>query len=229
MNIARSTHSRFTRFLVSIILVVMVLPPMLKLEPVVSATGAEQLAATEQIFLLVGRSAIIRTDRDIARVSLSTPKIADAMVTSPRELLVHGKTVGTISLLVWSDTGRITPYEVVVRRDLSPLEAQVRRQFPQEQIGVASNGKDVVLSGIVSTNPSTKVGDVSVMVFDVWSWERIVAELAKCVVRCANCHRRKEAEVRSFWRHRWMVENGLSTVNRPMVTLEDGSEDPNRG
>ena len=83
-------------------------------------------------------------------MSLSTPEIADALVTAPREMLVHGKAPGTISLLVWADNGRITNYEVIVRRDLSPLEGQIRRQFPNEPIAVAVNGKDVVLSGVVS-------------------------------------------------------------------------------
>ena len=115
------------------------------------AAGETSIAgATEQILLLVGRSAVIHTDRSIQRVSLSTPEIADAMVTTPRELLVHGKAPGTISLLVWSDNGRITTYEVIVRRDLTPLEGQIRRQFPNEPIAVAVNGKDVVLSGVVS-------------------------------------------------------------------------------
>ncbi len=65
------------------------------------------------------------------RVSLSTPDIADALVTAPRELLVHGKTPGTISLLVWGDNGRITNYEVIVRRDLTPLEGQIRQAVPE--------------------------------------------------------------------------------------------------
>ena len=132
------------------ILVIMVLPPVFT-SGRLAANDAPSISVTEQVHLLVGRSTVIRTDRAITRVSLSTPEIADAMVTSPRELIVHGKTPGTISLLVWSDAGRITNYEVTVRRDLTPLEGQIRRQFPTEPIAVAVNGKDVVLSGVVST------------------------------------------------------------------------------
>jgi pilus assembly protein CpaC len=131
------------------IFVLMVMPPAFTSGHVIAA-GEPVIASTEQVLLLVGRSAVIHTERSIQRVSLSTPEIADAMVTAPRELLVHGKAPGTISLLVWGDNGRITSYEVIVRRDLSPLEGQIRRQFPNEPIAVAVNGKDVVLSGIVS-------------------------------------------------------------------------------
>lgn len=131
------------------IFVLMVMPPAFS-SGRVAAAGEPAVTGTEQILLLVGRSAVIHTDRAIHRVSLSTPEIADALVTAPRELLVHGKAPGTISLLVWNDNGRITNYEVIVRRDLTPLEGQIRRQFPNEPIAVAVNGKDVVLSGIVS-------------------------------------------------------------------------------
>jgi len=152
MSIVRTTQHGFVRSVISAILVIMVLPPFMPAGGAVAANGeVEMSGATEQVYLLVGRSTIIRTDRPIVRVSLSTPEIADAMVTAPRELLVHGKTPGTISLLVWNDFGRITAYEVAVRRDLSALEGQIRKQFPEEPITVASNGKDVVLSGVVTT------------------------------------------------------------------------------
>ena len=140
------------RPLAILLLVIMVLPPTARAGQV-AARGADAVGAfaTEQLDLMVGRSAIIRTERPITRVSLSTPDIADAVVTTPYELLVHGKVPGTISLLVWSDNGRIKTYDVAVRRDLSNLDLQLRKLFPGEAITAASNGKDVVLSGVVSS------------------------------------------------------------------------------
>src|SRR6476661_3897310 len=55
----------------------------------------------ERLDMLVGRSAILRMERPITRISLSTSDIADAVVTTPYELLIHGKAPGTISLFVW--------------------------------------------------------------------------------------------------------------------------------
>ena len=60
--------------------------------------------ATE-IDLLVGRSTILNVGSTIARVSLTVPDVADAMVTAPQELLIHGKAPGTISLFVWDRAG----------------------------------------------------------------------------------------------------------------------------
>jgi pilus assembly protein CpaC len=140
------------RTLAAVLLVVMVLPPQASAgQAAARAVNAVGDVRVEQIDLMVGRSTVIRTDYPITRVALSTPEIADAMVTTPYELLVHGKTPGTISLLVWGNNGSMKTYDVAVRRDLSALDAQIQRLFPGENITVSSNGKDVVLSGVVST------------------------------------------------------------------------------
>ena len=86
----------------------------------------------------------------IARVSLTVPDIADAMVTAPGQLLIHGKQPGTISLFVWDRGGAIKTYEVKVRRDLTALGQQLKQLFPGETITAVGSGKDVVLSGTVS-------------------------------------------------------------------------------
>ena len=83
-------------------------------------------------------------------MSLTVPDIADAMVTAPSQLLIHGKQPGTISLFVWDRGGSIKTYEVKVRRDLTILAAQLKHLFPGEPITAVGSGKDVVLSGTVS-------------------------------------------------------------------------------
>jgi pilus assembly protein CpaC len=102
------------------------------------------------IDLLVGRSTILNVGSTISRVSLTVPDIADAMVTAPSQLLIHGKTPGTISLFVWDRAGSIKTFEVKVRRDLTPLVAQLKQLFPGEPITALGSGKDIVLSGTVS-------------------------------------------------------------------------------
>src|SRR5690348_4995122 len=103
------------------------------------------------IELLVGRSTILNVGSTIARVSLTVPDIADALVTTPQQLLIHGKQPGTISLFVWDKAGGIKTYEVSVHRDLKELAEHMKQLFPGEPITVAGSGKDVVLSGTVSS------------------------------------------------------------------------------
>jgi pilus assembly protein CpaC len=114
------------------------------------------------IDLLVGRSTILNVASTITRVSLTVPDIADAMVTSPGQLLIHGKQPGTISLFIWDRAGAIKTYEVTVRRDLSPLIEQMKQLFPGEPVTVIGSGKDVVISGTVSSKyVIEKAGDVA--------------------------------------------------------------------
>ena len=103
-----------------------------------------------EIDLLVGRSTVLNVGTAIARVSLTVPDIADAMVTAPSQLLIHGKQPGIISLFVWDKAGAIKTYEVNVRRDLTALKEHLKQLFPGEQIVVLGSGKDIVLSGTVA-------------------------------------------------------------------------------
>jgi pilus assembly protein CpaC len=118
-----------------------------------AAGAARSGAATEvsEVQLLVGRSTVLNVGTPITRVSLTSPTVADAMVTTPNQLLIHGKAPGTISMFVWDRSGGITRYEVVVQRDLSQLGDQLKALFPGEKIGVTSNGTDVVISGTVAS------------------------------------------------------------------------------
>ena len=100
---------------------------------------------------MVGRSMVLDTGHPIARVSLTSADVADALVTSASELLINGKTPGTISMFVWDRAGGIRRYDVTVQRDLSRLSTQLQELFPGEAITVQNNGRSIVLSGTVST------------------------------------------------------------------------------
>jgi len=106
--------------------------------------------ATTAVTLLVGRSAVVDVGTPIARVSLTSADVADALVTSPSQLLVHGKLPGSISMFVWDRAGAIRRYEVDVQRDLDKLRTDVSQLLPKEKIDVRGNGRFVVLSGTVS-------------------------------------------------------------------------------
>jgi len=116
-------------------------------------TGGPAAAKSDatEIDLLVGRSTIVNVGSAIARVSLTVPDIADAMVTAPQQILIHGKTPGIISLFVWDRAGGIKTYDVSVRRDLTHLIEQSRQLFPGEPITISGSGKDVILSGTVTS------------------------------------------------------------------------------
>src|SRR5436190_13978987 len=108
------------------------------------AEAAPAEVEAQALRVLVGRSAIVDTGASIARVSLTSADIADALVTSPSQLLVNGKMPGTISMFVWDRAGVIRRYEVTVQRDLSRLGEQLKQLFPNDTIAVQSTGKAIV-------------------------------------------------------------------------------------
>lgn len=149
---------RITRFLILIVAVVGLgtttlhaQAPLMPVSSVVRASTDGGEPETHAVRLLVGRSTLVDISTPIARVSLTSADVADAMVTGPNQLLINGKLPGTISMFVWDRAGGIRRYEVMVQRDLARLSEQVKELFPGESIDVQSNGKAVVLSGLVSS------------------------------------------------------------------------------
>ena len=101
--------------------------------------------------LTAGRSTVLRTDFDIIRIAVTNPAVADAVVVQNREILVDGKSPGTISLIVWSSTDR-KHYDLVVEPAITTLQQQLRALFPGEDITVSATDEAIILSGAVSSN-----------------------------------------------------------------------------
>ena len=51
-----------------------------------------------------------------------------------------------------------------------------------------------------------KEADISALVNRDYGWERILREIKKCVVRCANCHRRATQKRGKFVRHQLFIK-----------------------
>ncbi len=158
MNSRRGSAPKIVALIVYIIVILVAAP---QAQQPVSFSGSSGAITTPgpaaippdatQVDLLVGRSTLVNVGSTIQRVSLTVPDVADALVTGTQQLLIHGKTPGVISLFVWDRSGGIKTYAVNVRRDLTQLIEQVQNLFPGEPITVTGSGKDVVLSGTVST------------------------------------------------------------------------------
>jgi pilus assembly protein CpaC len=105
----------------------------------------------ERVVLTAGRSTVLRTAFEIIRMAVTNPAVADATVVQSREILVDGKTPGTVSLIVWSTTER-KHYDLVVEPAITTLQNQLRALFPGEDITVSATEEAIILSGAVSSN-----------------------------------------------------------------------------
>jgi len=105
----------------------------------------------EDIRLTVGKSIVIDYPTDISRISTSNPDIVDASPVTAREILVHGKSFGTVTLVVWSKSGQRNFYNITVEQNLEPLRKLFKETFPKEDIHVQSSRDSLALIGRVSS------------------------------------------------------------------------------
>ena len=101
--------------------------------------------------VMVGKSLLINTTERLKRVSVTDPGVADAIVITPTQILVHGRAAGEVSLLIWDELERSRSFDLRVDVDVSAASEEEKRIFPDEQITVTPSRSAIVLSGHVTT------------------------------------------------------------------------------
>jgi len=96
--------------------------------------SVDEAGSAQHVTVVVDRSLMIDSQSTIDRVSVANGKVADAVVISPREIVVNGKAVGNTSLIVWQTGGARTMYVLHVKPDDTGLLG-VRRELSDELAG----------------------------------------------------------------------------------------------
>jgi pilus assembly protein CpaC len=107
--------------------------------------------AAAPLRVMVGKSLLINTTERLKRVSVTDPGVADAIVITPTQILVHGRSAGEVSLLIWDELERSRSFDLRVDVDVSAASEEEKRIFPDEQITVTPSRSAIVLSGHVTT------------------------------------------------------------------------------
>jgi pilus assembly protein CpaC len=105
-----------------------------------------------------GQSHIVRMPMGVSlkKVKVEDDKVVQVEVTTPREILLHAKNVGTTSLMIWDKSGQVTIMDIgvigsTVAMDATALQGKLQQMLPNEKgIAVGTAGKSLVLSGAVS-------------------------------------------------------------------------------
>ena len=105
---------------------------------------------------MVGKSLLINTTERLKRVSVTDDAVADVMVVTPTQILVHGRSAGEVSLLIWDELERSRSFDLRVDVDVSTAAEEEKRVFPEEEINVSPSRSAIVLSGHVSTEDVSK-------------------------------------------------------------------------
>jgi pilus assembly protein CpaC len=120
------------------------------------APQSQQSQGSAPLRVMVGKSLLINTTERLKRISVTDPNIAYAQVITPTQILVHGKTPGEISLLIWDELERYRSFDLRVDVDVTACADEEKRVFPDEQITVTPSRNAIVLSGHVSTDDVAK-------------------------------------------------------------------------
>ncbi|HXM22927.1 MAG TPA: pilus assembly protein N-terminal domain-containing protein [Terriglobales bacterium] len=119
-------------------------------------TPSEESRSAAPLRVMVGKSLLINTTERLKRVSVTDPNVADAIVVTPTQILVHGRSAGEVSLLIWDELERSRSFDLRVDVDVSAASEEERRVFPDEQIAVTPSRSAIVLSGHVTTEDIAK-------------------------------------------------------------------------
>jgi pilus assembly protein CpaC len=132
-------------------------------EPVPPATSqttlppqSAQPQGSAPLRVMVDKSLLINTTEQIKRISVTDPTVADPTVLTSTQILVHGRSPGEVSLIIWDELERSRSFDLRVDVDVSACAEEEHRVFPEEQISVTPSRAAIVLSGHVTTEDVAK-------------------------------------------------------------------------
>ncbi|MFW6326643.1 MAG: pilus assembly protein N-terminal domain-containing protein, partial [Desulfovermiculus sp.] len=111
------------------------------------------LSNPKNLELTAGKAVVLKSSKNLTRVSEPDPDVAKALLLSPNEVYISPKGAGTTNLILWQDGEVAAIYELTVSFDLSRLKERLHEVFPDEkELRVMSTNDSITLSGRVSSS-----------------------------------------------------------------------------
>jgi pilus assembly protein CpaC len=146
----RSRHAPPTRFTVFLVVAV----SLFALLP----AGA-QTSPPRDMTIMTGKGELLQFDRDVLRVVVAEPKIADAVVVSPRDVMINAKGPGKTTVIIWENGAIAARYNISVTPDNSDFDTfrrEFRDGFPDSTVSIAGNADMLVLTGAAKDMAQSK-------------------------------------------------------------------------
>ena len=123
--------------------------------------AAAQPMEPHTLTLMEGKGQLLQFQRDIQKVVVAEPKIADAIVVSPREVMIDAKSPGNTTVIIWESESDPARYEIAVTKDTSEWDAFCKKlQASAEGSPIAitgsATGDTIVLTGAVKSAEISK-------------------------------------------------------------------------
>ncbi len=112
-----------------------------------------QINSPQSLELTVGTSKIIETPKKFKRASLAEPEIADTIVLSTKQVYVTAKKIGTTTLTLWAQDGKVSNVlQVRVTPDVTRLKEQIHMLLPDEPgIQIMASHEHITVAGTVTS------------------------------------------------------------------------------
>ena len=109
-------------------------------------------ANARQLLLPRGKSAIIELPVDVRDLLVSNPRVADAVLRSPRRIFVLGTEIGQTDAVFFDEAGRrILTLDIKVDQDTNALRQTISRVLPGSRVEAEALNDSVILTGQVMT------------------------------------------------------------------------------
>lgn len=116
----------------------------------VEADSSAMLA--RRISMGTGKSLIIDLPRDAAELVVGNPKVADAIVRTPRKIYIMGGEAGQTTVIALDSAGRqVANIEISVGRDVGELMPLLKAALPKSNITARTVNDIIILTGSVGS------------------------------------------------------------------------------
>jgi len=115
----------------------------------ISEVGA---GARKRLKIGLNKAVVVDLPADAHDILVADPGMADAVTRTSRRIYLFGKTVGQTNIFIFGRNGEeIVSLDIEIERDISGLEANLRRFLPDSNIKVEIVSDNIVLTGSVRT------------------------------------------------------------------------------
>ena len=125
----------------------------------IPAAQQQTVPARREISLMEGRGELLQFPADISKVVISEPKIADAVVISPREIMVNAKGPGSTTLVVWESDQAPQRWEISVTKDNTEWDGflkKIQDNANGSPVMASGTAESIVLTGSVNSAEESK-------------------------------------------------------------------------
>lgn len=157
----------------------------------------QPLPAEEQavpLRVMVNKSILINTAERLKRVSITDPAVADAVVVTPTQVMIHGRAPGEVTLVIWDEQDRSRSFDLRVDVDSTAAAEEIKQLMPDQRINVSASRSALILSGHVvdrdtAERASAIAGAYSKNVINVLTFGPVGAQEVLLEVRFAEVDR----------------------------------------